>query len=176
MLRVQKQQVSSNLTPQKDMNIVKNKFEQPGDVQNSYQTLDQDTRRVSRPIRGNHHSGMSATTAPGAGKTDKGPAIISSKILNNPEDSSYKQMNLQEPTPSFISQKQACANEQHQAEQQASAVAASRKRQHVSAAISSNDLDESKGQIDREALTQSQQKHLNAPSYTPIRRNPESTY
>jgi len=59
-------------------------------VQNSYQTLDQDTRRVSRPIRGNHHSGMSATTAPGAGKTDKGPAIISSKILNNPEDSSYK--------------------------------------------------------------------------------------
>jgi len=41
--------------------------------------------------------------APVAGKADKGPAIISSKIMNNPEDSSFKQLQLQEPTPSFIS-------------------------------------------------------------------------
>ena len=101
-LKLQKNAISATGTPQKDMNIVKNKFEQTADVQNSYQTLDQDTRRVSRPIRGNHHPGMSAP-APVTGKADKGPAIISSKILTNPEESGFNQMQLQEPTPSFIS-------------------------------------------------------------------------
>ena len=58
-LAIQKNQTSTN-TPQKDMNLVKNKFDQNNEVQNSYQTLDQDTRRVSRPIRGNHHPGVTS--------------------------------------------------------------------------------------------------------------------
>ena len=47
----------SSGTPTKDMNMIKNKFESSKDAAGlSYQTLDQDTRRVNRPIRGNHHT------------------------------------------------------------------------------------------------------------------------
>jgi hypothetical protein len=66
--------------------------------------------------------------APVTGKADKGPAIISSKIMTNPEESGFNQLQLQEPTPSFISQKQVSANEQQQPPQPSSAITAARKR------------------------------------------------
>lgn len=45
------------------MNQIKSKFDSNTNNEgHSYQTLDQDTRRVNRPIRGNHHTGMQSTT------------------------------------------------------------------------------------------------------------------
>jgi hypothetical protein len=48
--------------------------------------------------------------------------------MTNPEESGFNQMQLQEPTPSFISQKQVSANEQQQPPQPSSAITAARKR------------------------------------------------
>ena len=80
------------------MGHVKSKFDASRESGIRYQTLEQVTRRVSRPIRGNHHT---------VNNNDKA------------EDSNYpfnQNINnkLQEPTPSFNSQKQQATNAQQQ--------------------------------------------------------------
>lgn len=136
-LLVQKQQMSA--TPQKDVNMIKNKFDSSNENgHQSYQTLDQDTRRVNRPIRGNHHGGL-----------------VPTGTENNAD-----KINMEEPTPSFNSTKQATANMQLKAydapEQQP---LNSRTRQQANAAISSQNV-------------QPTRDDKNMPSYTPVRRNP----
>ena len=137
-LKINKQVMSS--TPQKDMNQVKSKFDSNNDVANhSYQTLDQDTRRVNRPIRGNHHAGAGG---PGQGSKATGnpTAVMPSKLMTNTTDdhSGYTGINMQEPTPSFNSQKQVSANGPDQTHQAPAGPSNNRKRQQAQAAASSS--------------------------------------
>ena len=75
-------------TPQKDMNQVKSKFDSANDVgaNHSYQTLDQDTRRVNRPIRGNHHTSGGAGPSQGTKPPGNTGGVMSSKLMANPDE------------------------------------------------------------------------------------------
>ena len=138
------------------MNQVKSKFDGNNDQANhSYQTLDQDTRRVNRPIRGNHHANNGG---PAQGSKGANGGVISSKLMTNPDDHNGGYIvNMNEPTPSFNSQKQVTANKQDQAHQAPGAPSNSRKRQQAQAAAisSQNALQDPRDQLQREAQSTS---------------------
>ena len=72
----------------------------------NYQTLDQDTRRVNQPIRGNHHAGGAQNSAVNKQGTRDVESTADSRIQKR------QPLEPGEPTPSFNSQKQASANMQ----------------------------------------------------------------
>ena len=69
---------------------------------NYHQTLDQDTRRINKPIRGNHRAGGATSQNPNAHARES--------ELTNESRIQKRQLMEPEPTPSFNSKKHVSAN------------------------------------------------------------------